>query len=120
MSIYIPPSTPQVQGYPTGMKAGGPTEVTIQYNLRAGSEPTYVSAALLRNSDDSQVAAATIKAEEGEHTAKLTLEVPADAGTEPVHILATLKPIGKSFSERTAEDRVWSTAVYYRRNNLRA
>jgi hypothetical protein len=101
------------------MKSGAATEVSVQYNLQPGSEPSYVSAALLKNSDNSIVATATAKAEEGEHTAKLTLDVPADATLEPVHIMATLKPIGKSFSERVAEDRVWSTAVYNRRN-LRA
>lgn len=92
----------------------------MQYNLLPGAEPSYVSASLLRNSDNSVVARAQVKAEEGEHTAKLRFDVPMEAGTEPVHIMATLKEEGKAFSARMAEDRVWSTAVYYaRKNNLR-
>lgn len=108
-----------VQDYPSGFKSGAPTEVKVQYNLQPGSEPTYVSAALLKNSDNSPVAVAQAKAEEGEHLVTLKLDVPADASLEPVHIMAMLKPAGKAFSERQAEDRVWSTAVYNRRN-LRA
>lgn len=110
----------QVTDYPTGFRAGAPQEVTVQYNLLPGAEPSYVSASLLRNSDNSVVAHAQAKAEEGEHTAKLRFDVPMEAGTEPVHILATIKEEGKSFHARMAEDRVWSTSVYYaRKNNLR-
>lgn len=106
--------------YPTGFKAGGQTEVSVQYNLQPGAEASRVSAALLKNSDNSVVAHAEAKAEEGEHTVKLVMDVPPGASTEPVHIMSTLKPAGKAFSERLAEDRVWSTAVYHaRRNNLR-
>lgn len=109
-----------VKDYPTGFKAGAKTDVMVQYNLVAGSEPTYISAALLKSSDNSVVAVAQAKAEEGEHTARLPLDVPFGATTEPVYIMAMLKPAGKALSERVAEDRVWSTAVYNARRNLRA
>jgi hypothetical protein len=108
-----------VKDYPSGVKTGAQTEVSVQYNLQPGSEPTYVSVAMLKNSDNSEVAVATAKAEEGEHLAKLKLDVPAEASLEPVHLRATLKPVGKAFSERVAEDRVWSLGLYNRRN-LRA
>ena len=109
-----------VKDYPSGFKAGGKTDVEVQYNLIAGSESTYVSAALLKNSDNSVVAVAQAKAEEGEHTIRLPMDVPFGATTEPVYIMAMLKPAGKALSERVAEDRVWSTAVYNGRRNLRA
>jgi hypothetical protein len=112
-----PPVGVQVTNYPTGFKAGAKTEVSVQYNLEPGSADTYVSVAMLKNSDNSLVAHAEAKAEEGEHTAKLQLDVPMEAGTEPVHIVSMLKPAGRAFAERLAEDRVFSTAVYYARKH---
>lgn len=156
-----------MQSYPSGFKAGAATEVSVQYNLLPGSEPTYVSASLLKSSDHSVVAHAQVAAEEGEHTVRVPMDVPFGATTEPVYLTAILKvrrrdgketgfgsdrmcaqhpclmrtwtrvgasvwthihahsyahaqPAGKAFSERLAEDRVWSTAVYNgRRNKLR-
>lgn len=75
---------------------------------------------MLKNSDNSPVAVAQAKAEEGEHTTTLKLDVPADATTEPVHLMAMLKGAGKAFSSRVAEDRVWSLGTYNLRRNLRA
>lgn len=109
-----------VRDYPSGIKAGTVADVAVQYNLQPGSEPTYVSATLLKNSDNSVVAMAQAKAEEGEHLIKFKLDVPFEATTEPVHIMAVLKPAGKAFSERQAEDRVWSLGIYNNRRNLRA
>lgn len=109
----------QIQDYPSGIKTGAETQVKVQYNVQPGSEPMYVSVAMLKNADNSVVATATEKAEEGEHLTTLKLAVPADAAIEPVHFMSTLKPIGKAFSERVAEDRVWSLGLYNRRN-LRA
>ena len=106
--------------YPTGFKAGAKAPVSVQYNLLPG-EPTYVTATLLRTSDNTVVATQETVAEVGEHTTKMMLDVPTTA-PEPVYLVSTLKPAGKAFSERVAEDRVYNTAVVNngRRNLLRA
>ena len=105
-----------VKDYPSGFAAGAKTPVKVQYNLVPDQPSTYVSAVLARSSDNKVVASAQAQAEEGEHDVTMFLDVPADAAVdEPVFIMATLKPAGKAFSERVAEDRVWSTAVYNKR-----
>lgn len=102
-----------VKDYPSGFAAGAKAPVKLQYNLTPDQPSTYVSAVLLRASDNKVVASAQAQAEEGEHDVTMMMEVPAGAmADEPVYLMATLKPAGKDFSERVAEDRVWSTAVY--------
>jgi|EP00624_Nannochloropsis_granulata_P000694 hypothetical protein len=109
-----------VKDYPSGFAAGAKAPIKVQYNLMPDQPTTYVSAVLLRSSDDEVVASAAAQAEEGEHTMTMMLDVPAGAAAgEPVYLMAILKPAGKAFSERVAEDRVWSTAVYTTRR-LRA
>lgn len=105
--------------YPSGFQSGKKTPVQVQYNLMPGQESTYVSATLLQASDNKVVATAQAQAKEGEESIKMELDVPADATTEPTYLMATLKPAGKAFSERIAEDRAFSTAVYHANRNLR-
>jgi hypothetical protein len=105
-----------VKDYPSGFAAGAKAPVKVQYNLLPDQPSTYVSAVLLRASDNKVVASASAQAVEGEHALTMMLDVPSGAmADEPVYLMATLKPAGKAFSERVAEDRVWATAVYNKR-----
>ncbi len=106
-----------VSDTPNGFKTGAKAPVAVQYNLLP-SESTYVSATLHRTSDNTVVASQQLQAETGEHYVKMMLDVPADAGTEPVYLMAMLKPAGKAFSERVAEDRVYSVGLYNGRRHL--
>jgi hypothetical protein len=110
-----------VKDYPSAFHAGAKTPVEVQYNLMPDQPSMYVSATLLRSSDNTVVVSAQEKAKEGEHDLTMFMDVPADAlMSEPVYLMAVLKPAGKAFSERVAEDRVWATSVWQQRRMLRA
>jgi len=99
---------------PVTLTPGTKVPVEVEYDLVTG-EKASLSVALMRKGPNTQISSNAVDAEPGKNTVVVDLPIPANVEHEPVYIVSTMTPVGKTWDDRLSEDRTYLVKLANRR-----
>lgn len=92
---------------------------TLEYDL-VTEEEVMLSLSLMRKGPNTLIASNGALVPRGHYSVNIALDVPTAVTIEPVYLVATMTPKGKTWEDRLGEDRTYNVALVNAAKKLRA
>lgn len=84
--------------------------IQVKYALMSEPQAT-ITASFMYKGTNTLISSEGITAKYGQHKAVIDLELPVNVRSEPIYIVTTMTPIGKTWNDRLAEDRSYNVGL---------
>lgn len=105
-----PVDSMRLTSVPPTVPIGGYLPIGVSYSL-VSQDSAVVTASLMRKATNTLISEGSGMAYRGDGALSIPIQVPADIASEPVYVVATLVPPGKTWNDRLAEDRTYNIAL---------
>ena len=86
--------------------------IQVKYALMSEPQAT-ITASFMYKGTNTLISSEGVVAKYGQHTDTIELQLPLNVRNEPIYIVTTMTPVGKTWNDRLAEDRSYNVALAY-------
>ena len=103
-----------LKSVPVTLTPGTTVPVEVEYDL-VTEQGASLSVSLMRKGPNTQISSNAVDALPGKNAVVIDLPIPAKVDNEPVYIVSTMTPVGKTWDDRLSEDRTYLVKLANRR-----